>query len=1121
MKKIVSAIIALMIMATTVIVPVSVSAAVDETGNTATTGTAADPILIGTAEELLYYAGKTNTTETVPSSDPAIAYSAASYKLTADIAMGDAEWTPIGRSYPTWDDANSKRVDTPAFTGTFDGNGKKVSNLKIDITDTTSIMGENLGFFGYTKDATIKDLGLDNIKIKFKNHNYTYATGMNQRTYYTGAMVGRADNTTISGCYVTNSTVANTNKGHNDNMVAGFAGRLVGTTNISNSYVYNSVVSGGQLGGQSGFAGRIENGTVSLSNCYAAEVKNGSYLSEASKVSTTYGFAYSKTSPSISNCYSTMPDVQGTYYDANGYAELYVSGYSKGVSGVTKEELVGKMTATGVFEVTSEGIQGGYPTLKKTGVDMTPVAVTPVNGVYVVDTPGELAWVRDKVNAKTPDSDRSINIELGADIDLGGNEWTPIGLGGNGNEYAGTFDGKGFVVKNFKVTENDFAGFFGQTTKTIKNLGIEDATYAPTATGSVRIGGLVARGYGSFENCYVKNVVINASPSQNDRYLFKVGGFAGIIRNTATFKNCYVYNVTFNGVGAERTGGFAGQTENTSATYNFENCYVAGITKNVSRSYQQFVEKSGSGVYNFTGVNAVETPPASRDSSTEAFNNASESSTTTVVGDKAAIVAAFTNNSVYQINPAINNGYPSFKTETVAVEKDFVITSVTKAVNQHNSQTGTSYAMTNDDRLVVKVRNNKGGSATVYVVSYDKYGRLQDVKSKALGADETVFNAALDYTGASYIKVLVWDDEVKPVAKQYIAIPAMETLYKSNILTLTTTDTTDYEAPPTSLEQLNPSPQAAGTHLYVIADSLGDDGVNNDGGWATAEMTEEVYKRGWTGFVANYLDENVSVHSHAHSGNTIQMYIEGRKLGNNSAFGAHDENGICSWTFTKDQIKSGDYVVISLGTNDESRLGGTRFDDDNGTFTGETNGQKWARVYLGSDNAIGGEGTAADKQYDEDYFVDKYSEIIDYAIENGAKVIITTPPAVSTSLSSDKTSFVMPDRQFANSRAAIKAVADKYGITLNADGVGLSTKAGYVGKVAFVDISNTFITALNAYSSVSGQAATEMVATSIPNTSNQWAVGTIYVDWCHFTEEGARLLGHTIAKGLIASGIGL
>ena len=460
-------------------------------------------------------------------------------------------------------------------------------------------------------------------------------------------------------------------------------------------------------------------------------------------------------------------------------------------------------------------------------------------------------------------------------------------------------------------------------------------------------------------------------------------------------------------------------------------------------------------------------------------------------------------------------------TEKVAVEKDFIITSVTKAVNQHNSTAGSGYEMTNDDRLVVKVRNNKGGSAKVYVTSYDSYGRLMDVKTTALGADETVFSTDLNCTGAAYIKVFVWDSDVKPVAKQYIAVPTMETLKDSHILTLTTTDTTDYNAPPTALENLYPSPQAENTSLFVIADSLADDVVNNDGGYTTTDMTVKVTKRGWTGFIEDYLDENVSVVSHAHSGGNIQMYMEGRQLGNKSGFGAHDENGMCSWEFTKDQIKSGDYVVISLGTNDEGALSGSRFYDNDGTFTGATNGKNWARLDFGSDGVLGGVDEAADKQYNEDYFVEKYSKIIDYALKIGAKVILTTPPAVSTSLSGDKASFVMPETQFKNSRAAIKAVADKYGITLNSQGVGLSNKGTYAGNVALVDISNTFITALNNYAAVKIQLPTEMVATSIPNQSNKYTIGTIYVDWCHFTAEGANLLAHTIAKGMIASGIGL
>lgn len=99
-------------------------------------------------------------------------------KLTTSIDLNKEEWTPIGKN-------------GAPFQGTFDGQKKTVSNLKI--TRETSNSAENcgIGFFGYTNaPATITNLTINNVDI----------TG----SLYIGAVVGYGyTGKEISNCHVT------------------------------------------------------------------------------------------------------------------------------------------------------------------------------------------------------------------------------------------------------------------------------------------------------------------------------------------------------------------------------------------------------------------------------------------------------------------------------------------------------------------------------------------------------------------------------------------------------------------------------------------------------------------------------------------------------------------------------------------------------------------------------------------------------------------------------------------------------------------------------------------------------------------------------------------------------
>ncbi|MCL2510940.1 MAG: choice-of-anchor J domain-containing protein, partial [Bacteroidales bacterium] len=137
------------------------------------TGTATDPYIICTAEEL----------------DNVRNNLSAHYKLNNDIDLteyleadgdgyakwGVAGWLPIGTS-----------TTGNQFTGSFDGDGKVVSNLTINRTGTA---GNYNGLFGYTNGATIKNLGVENCNITANAQ--------------VGGLVGYAVGSTITNCYTT------------------------------------------------------------------------------------------------------------------------------------------------------------------------------------------------------------------------------------------------------------------------------------------------------------------------------------------------------------------------------------------------------------------------------------------------------------------------------------------------------------------------------------------------------------------------------------------------------------------------------------------------------------------------------------------------------------------------------------------------------------------------------------------------------------------------------------------------------------------------------------------------------------------------------------------------------
>lgn len=187
-------------------------------GTTVTPVTAnADGVLeVSTAGELAWVARQVNSGNT---------FAGKTLRLTSDINLNNQAWTPIG---------NVVSAPGQSFQGTFDGNGKTISNLKADdkLVDHASS-----GLFGGLADgAVVKNLTVKNAAVT--------------STHYAGAIAGWCQNATIENCTVEDASVtstpeliASTGKYDNGDKVGGIAGYGSGTT-IKNCTVSNTALKG-------------------------------------------------------------------------------------------------------------------------------------------------------------------------------------------------------------------------------------------------------------------------------------------------------------------------------------------------------------------------------------------------------------------------------------------------------------------------------------------------------------------------------------------------------------------------------------------------------------------------------------------------------------------------------------------------------------------------------------------------------------------------------------------------------------------------------------------------------------------------------------------------------------
>lgn len=152
---------------------------------------------------------------------------------------------------------------------------------------------------------------------------------------------------------------------------------------------------------------------------------------------------------------------------------------------------------------------------------------------FTLTTPQQLAGLAALVNAGTDFTDKTIT--LGADIDLSGALWTPIGVydGSRAQPFCGTFDGNGKTVSGMVVSivntgnaDELCAGLFAYTGEhaRIRRLTVAGEAFV-TGGSQLRVGGVVGYAEGSLiESCRGEVDVNAVSTGGRSAY---AGGVAG------------------------------------------------------------------------------------------------------------------------------------------------------------------------------------------------------------------------------------------------------------------------------------------------------------------------------------------------------------------------------------------------------------------------------------------------------------------------------------------------------------------------------------------------------------------------------------------------------------------
>ena len=450
------------------------------------------------------------------------------YRLTADIDLSgydndsdetNGNFTPIGNS------------SSLSFKGTFDGNGKVISNLEIVLPER-----DYVGLFGYTSSATVQGIGGENVLIEGKGN--------------VGGLIGYQTNGTITKSYAIGDVVGS------GSYVGGLVGYQYDGT-ISQSYMTGSVSGNDRVGG---LIGNQAGGTISQS------YMTGSVSASKYYVGGLVGNGYNTTN--ITNSYWDI-ETTGQSSSSNGGYPVLTKGLT---TSLAYDVLVGFD-----FENVWMLCEGELPQLrweKQVCQEVArPTHVLEGDGTndnpHLIKTEEDLLYVNQLINTggAKHGSYYSLNANLDmvnfdTDTEASNGNWVP--MGSSLLPFEGTFDGNGKVISNLEIIlpNQGYVGLFGYAKKaTIQDLGLESVNIE----GSSRTGGLVGYAYDTnTQRSYVTGDIVGSSD---------VGGLVGYHYYGAITQSYAAGTVS----GSSDVGGLVGETSyDVIVRQSYSMCDVTG-----------------------------------------------------------------------------------------------------------------------------------------------------------------------------------------------------------------------------------------------------------------------------------------------------------------------------------------------------------------------------------------------------------------------------------------------------------------------------------------------------------------------------------------------------------------
>lgn len=211
---------------------------------------------------------------------------------------------------------------------------------------------------------------------------------------------------------------------------------------------------------------------------------------------------------------------------------------------------------------------------------------------YLIASGADLKYLEEEVNGGNTFAGKYFRQTV--DIDLGGNEWIPIGYKETGVSFQGYYDGDHCTISNLYISKNHYkTGLFGSLGAAsgslangcgIANLTVRGTITVSESTAKVVVGGVVGQvnydSYSGTTQAYLKNVnsevTVTATNMKNGSLIGGVCGHAvGALFESV--KNKGSVTVTANDA-YNPTGGLVGRSENST----YRACINEGAVKFVT-----------------------------------------------------------------------------------------------------------------------------------------------------------------------------------------------------------------------------------------------------------------------------------------------------------------------------------------------------------------------------------------------------------------------------------------------------------------------------------------------------------------------------------------------------------